>query len=108
MSLIRWASKRWKEKGKRDELIEKIKRAIEGPDRNQLKRICLDLIGKIPVGEFCQDPKTEDGYEIKKPVREEEYLWFLNLYMKTKKLEPEKVKGYVIKQQIVSVEFFTS
>jgi hypothetical protein len=31
---------------------------------------------------------------------------FFNLYMKTKKLEPEKIKDYVIKQKIVSAEFF--
>ncbi len=83
-------------------------RAIEGLDRNQLKRISLDLIDKIPVGEIRQDPKTEEDYEIKKLVSEEEYIWFLNLYMKTNKLKPENIKDYVIKPKIVPAEFFTS
>ncbi len=103
-----WLARRWEEKTKKDELIKKIKEVTKKLEVHQLKRICLNLLDKTPVGEIRQDPKTEEDYEIKKPVSEEEYIWFLNLYMKTKKLEPEKVKDYIIKQMIVSAEFFTS
>jgi hypothetical protein len=101
-----WLARRWEEKRKKDELIKKINQVNKKLEVHQLKRLCLDLLDKIPVGEIRQDPKTEEDYEIKKPVSEEEYIWFLNLYMKTKKLEPEKVMDYIIKQKIVSADFF--
>ena len=97
--------------------IERIKNEIEEEDRifqqelpskdillnkfetNQLKQLCMDILGREPDPEYFEESGT--GKQVELPQYRNDYIHFI-----VEELRLSQIKDYALKNKIVSASFF--
>src|SRR6266849_733683 len=97
--------------------IERIKNEIEEEDRifqqelqakdnllnkfdlDQLKQLCMDILGREPEPEYFEERET--GKQIELPQYRNDYMHFI-----IEELRLSQIKDYAIKNKIISADFF--
>lgn len=105
------------EKNQNQVEIERIKNEIEEEDRvfqqelpakdnllnkfelDQLKQLCMDILGREPDPEYFEEPGT--GKQIELPQYRSDYIHFI-----IEELRLSQIKDYALKNKIIAASFF--
>jgi len=102
-----WLARRREEKEKKEYFFNKIDEAIENLEVPQLKKICLDIIGRTPKGLVRKDPKSGNEYQITDPITIDEYVWLLADSIQKELITLERIRDYLTNHKLVPNGFFT-